>query len=153
MIPRARTSKGPILKLDGAIGICSDLITVKTGKIKRNATIQKIKINFENWVKNKNFDGFRKELLDLAIVAKVNKQRMNKQDLDNLAKVVLDALKKDPKSDFKPEAFLFFDDAQIVRLLVYKIPREEDDRYDTDGLIISFRKHAPEREMELEKED
>lgn len=102
---------------------------------------------------NKNFDRFRHESLDLAIVAKVDKQRMKRQDVDNIAKVVLDALRKNKEVDSKEDVFLFYDDSQIARLLVWKIPREEDERYDTDGLVISFRIHDPHKQMLLASGD
>jgi len=85
----------------------------------------------------------------LTIVVEVNKQRMQEQDVDNVAKVVIDALKRD--ENIRPGAFLFYDDTQIARLLVYKISREEDEIYDTDKYIISFRRHDPNKQMSLKE--
>lgn len=141
--------KGPILKLKGSREVFSDLITLKTGKINRKATMRELKTNLEMWMSNPDFEEFRESLLDLAIVAKVNKQRMKNQDVDNIAKIVLDALRKNDKFDFKKDVFLFKDDSQVVRLLVCKILKEEDEFHNTDGLIISFRKHDPKKQMIL----
>ena len=61
------------------------------------------------------------------------------QDVDNIAKVVLDALK----------GCLFKDDSQIVRLLLVKQEAELLAGYDTNSLVISFRVHDPEKDMIL----
>lgn len=148
-----RIKKGPSPALEDATGMAADLITLKTGKPNKNETVEKIKTNLENWMGNVGFDELRGKLLDIAIVAKVNKQRMETQDLDNIAKIVLDSLKKNDKLDFKRDTFLFKDDSQVVRLLVYKMPREEDELYSTDELVISFREHDSKKQMILvEKE-
>jgi Holliday junction resolvase RusA-like endonuclease len=148
-----RIKKGPSPALEDATGMAADLITLKTGKPNKNETAKKIKTNLENWMENVGFDELRGKLLDIAIVAKVNKQRMEAQDLDNIAKIVLDSLKKNDKLDFKRDTFLFKDDSQVVRLLVYKMPREEDELYSTDELVISFREHDSKKQMILvEKE-
>lgn len=131
------------------MGVFSDLITLKTGRINKKETLKGIKKNLEDWIKNPHFNEIRKEKLDLAIVAIVNRQRMEKQDVDNISKIVLDALKKNDRLDFKKDVFLFYDDSQIVRLLVQKVQREEEENYTTDGLIISFRKHDPQKQMIL----
>jgi Holliday junction resolvase RusA-like endonuclease len=149
---KGRISKIPNclkVKLDGSIAVFSDLITVKTGKINKTETIKMIKTNLESWIKNPLFNEFRNEKLDLAVIAIVNKQRMKKQDVDNVLKVVLDALKKNDKLNFKKDAFLFYDDSQIVRVLVQKVERVEDLNYETDQLVISFRKHNPNKQMIL----
>ena len=135
--------------LEGCEGLFSDLITTKTSGINRKATIRNIKTNLASWMMNRNFDRFRHEPLDLAIVAKVDKRRMERQDVDNIAKVVLDALRKNKEIDWKEDVFLFHDDSQVARLLVWKMPREEDGRYDTDGVVISFRIHDPQKQMLL----
>ena len=145
---RPKTTTGPLLVLEESEGVVTDLIVIKT-RTNRKKMIKDIKINLEHWMKNHNFDEFRDCNIDLAIVAKVNKQRMKQQDIDNVAKVVLDALKKNENIDFKPEIFLFNDDSQIVRLLIYKMLRKEDKIYDTDSLTISFRKHDPYKQMIL----
>jgi Holliday junction resolvase RusA-like endonuclease len=80
-----------------------------------------VKRNMEHWMRNPNFEIIRKGHLDLAIIARISSKRMQNQDVDNLAKVVLDAL-KEKKGDPR---FLFHDDSQIVKLLVWKIERQE----------------------------
>ena len=61
------------------------------------------------------------------------------------AKVICDALKK-RKGDNR---FLFDDDSQIVRLLVWKILRKEDPLWDTDSYDISFRVYDSNKPMTL----
>ncbi len=63
------------------------------------------------------------------------------------AKVVLDALKKSDKDPSKP--YLFKDDSQVVRLLIYKLETKEVSGYETNSLIISFREHNPNEQMIL----
>lgn len=137
------------VRLKDSIAVFSDLITVKTGKINRIETIKMIKTNLESWMKNPWLNELRNEKLDLAVIAIVNRQRMKRQDVDNILKVVLDALKKNDKIDFKKDAFLFYDDSQIVRVLVQKIERVKDPNYETDQLVISFRKYDPNKQMIL----
>jgi len=96
-------------------------------------------------MKNPTFDAIRSSSLDLAIVARVSPNRMKNQDIDNIAKVVIDALNK---SEGDPR-FLFYDDNQIVRLLVWKIQEQENVRYNTDTLTISFRIHNDKKQMIL----
>jgi len=145
---KGRASKGPTFELEDSKGLFSDLITTKTG-VNRKKTIESIKKNLASWMGKKDFNRFRNKRLDLAIAARVNKQRMKQQDVDNIAKVVLDALRRSDKAGFKRDVFLFYDDSQVVRLLVCKIPREEDEMYNTDGLDISFRIHDPQKQMIL----
>lgn len=122
-----------------------DLIVIKTTKKKE--MIKEIKINLESWMKNPHFDEIRKKKLDLAIVIYVDKFRMKKQDVDNIAKTVLDALRKSKKNEHKP--YLFEDDSQIVRLLVYKLETKKLKGYETNSLVISFREHNPQKQMIL----
>jgi Holliday junction resolvase RusA-like endonuclease len=146
-----RITKGAIWKLKDSIGIYADLITVKSGKeADKKETTKNIKLNLEKWAGNPKFEKFRKVPMDLAIVIKMNKYRFRHQDVDNIVKIVLDALKKNNKSD---TIFLFEDDSQVVRLLVWKMKREEDFYYNTDQLIISFREHDSRKQMEMIKED
>jgi len=145
----SKIPNGLKVKLESSIGCFSDLVTIKTGKINRLETIKALKTNLESWMKNPHFSELRKDKLDLAIVTIVNKQRMKTQDVDNILKVVLDALKKNNKLNFKKNAFLFYDDSQIVRVLIQKVERVEDKDYETDELVISFRKHDPNKQMIL----
>lgn len=145
----SRMSKNTPLGLEDSKGIFSDLITISSGKVTRRETINKIKTNLEAWMKNQHFDPYRNTLLDVAIVLFIGRQRIKRQDVDNIAKIVLDALKKDNKNKYRREAYLFDDDSQVVRLLVYKIPRCEDELYNTDSMTISFRVHDPQKQMLL----
>ena len=131
--------------------IYAALIEVRTGRINKKEMIRGIKSWLEYTIKSRSFKA-TKEPWDLAIVAHVTEHRMKKQDVDNLAKIVLDALKKGKKNEFKSDIFLFEDDAQVVRLLVYKKPRKESNSADTDTLVISIRKHNPRKNMTLKPE-
>ena len=146
---KARACKGPHLALENNIGSSGDLGEVATGK-GRQESIEGLRVSLDSWMRNSDFDEFRDKKLDLAIVAMVNKDRMNHQDVDNLSKQVLDALKKPKDGKSKVEGYLFNDDCQVVRLLVYKLLREDDERYDTDEISISFREYDPSRQMILE---
>jgi len=64
---------------------------------------------------------FRNHDLDLAIVADVPEGVYRRQDVDDLAKTVFDALQEGSDS----EPYLFKKDSQIVRLLVYKQVEEK----------------------------
>ncbi len=62
-----------------------------------------------------------------------------------IAKVICDALKQQQHDT----RFLFDDDCQIVRTLIWKMPRVESEEYDTDSYSISFRIHSSDKTMEL----
>ncbi len=141
----ARTGSSPPLVLEDSEGSFYDLVTIKTGsKYKREIT-DTVKTNLWSWMQNPNFKDIRGESLDLAIVASVNPSRMKTQDIDNIAKVVLDALKKRAGDS----SFLFHDDYQVVRLLIWKIQSEKRPMYNTDSLSISFRVHNNKKQMIL----
>jgi Holliday junction resolvase RusA-like endonuclease len=146
---RGRIARGPVWRLKGSIGFCLGLITVKSGKVSRKRFIEDLKRYLEVWVRNPAFEELRKSAIDLAIVVKMDEYRFKHQDVDNVVKIVLDALKKGGESD---PIYLFEDDSQVARLLVWKMKREEDYCYDTDQLAISFRKHNPAEQMEMVKE-
>ena len=135
------------LILEGLIDYLGDLIEIKSTR--KEEIIKEIVENSREWLNNKKFEKLRKEKLDLAIVVYVNKLRMKRQDVDNIAKVVLDALKKDKNKPDKP--YLYEDDSQIVRLLIYKLERTESDKFDTSAICISFRKHDPNKQMILKE--
>lgn len=85
------------------------------------------------------------KLLDIGLHLSVNKRRYKRQDLDNIQKVVFDAIQKDKK---KPQRdYLIKNDSQIVRCLVYKTERIENINFDTDQLTISLREHDPKKQM------
>lgn len=167
-----RTSIDPFLVLEGSKGSANDLIEIKTGKKNRNKTKLDLITNIENWMKARAFDKIKDKYIDLAIVAYVSKKRMKTQDVDNIAKLVIDSLNQDSLMRFKNslirrygkcekanlgEVYLLKNDSQIRRLLVYKIEKTEVetktrkrvDKYDTDSVIISFREHNPKKEMTL----
>jgi len=141
-----RRGSGPFLVLENCYGSFDDLVTVKTGSNYKKEVTDIIKRNLEIWLANPEFDNVRSSLLDLAIIARISAQKMTRQDVDNISKVVLDALQKSG-NDMR---FLFYDDKQVIRLLVWKIQQEEDSEQNTDTLGISFRIHDPKKQMILE---
>jgi Holliday junction resolvase RusA-like endonuclease len=145
MMSIGRTGSSPPLVLEDSEGSFYDLVTIKTGSKYRKEITDKVKTNLWSWMQNPNFKDIRGESLDLAIVASVNPSRMKTQDIDNIAKVVLDALKKRAGDS----SFLFHDDYQIVRLLIWKIQSEKRPMYNTDSLSISFRVHDNKKQMIL----
>lgn len=118
-----------------------DLIAIKTTD-KRRKMIEEIRKNLAITPKKEELVN---ELLDLAIVVHTHPLRYKNQDLDNIAKIVLDALKKQKEGN--SEHYFFNDDRQIVRLLIQKIQRIEDKEFETDQLSVSIRKHDPFKEM------
>ena len=140
-----RTGSSPPLLLENSEGSFYDLVTIKTGSKYKKEITDIVKTNLWSWMQNPNFKDIRGEALDLAIVASVNPSRMKTQDIDNIAKVVLDALKKRAEDS----SFLFYDDYQIVRLLIWKIQSEKRPMYNTDSLSISFRVHNNKKQMIL----
>ena len=140
-----RTGSSPPLVLEDSEGSFYDLVTIKTGSKYKKEITDTVKTNLWSWMQNPNFKDIRGKSLDLAIVASVNPSRMKTQDIDNIAKVVLDALKKRAGDS----SFLFHDDYQIVRLLIWKIQSEKRPMYNTDSLSISFRVHDNKKQMIL----
>lgn len=140
-----RTGSSPPLVLEDSEGSFYDLVTIKTSSKYKKEITDTVKTNLWSWMQNPNFKDIRGESLDLAIVASVNPSRMKTQDIDNIAKVVLDALKKRAGDS----SFLFHDDYQIVRLLIWKIQSEKRPMYNTDSLSISFRVHDNKKQMIL----
>ncbi|MCD6575605.1 MAG: RusA family crossover junction endodeoxyribonuclease [Nanoarchaeota archaeon] len=126
-------------------GMFHDLIVIKSTKKKEiNNTIKE---HLNEWMDNPHFKDKSKKF-DVAIVIYVDNFRMKKQDVDNISKVVLDALKK---SKNPKEPHLFEDDSQVVRLLIYKLPSKRTRDYNTNSLVISFREHNPSKQMILVK--
>jgi len=140
-----RTGSKPFLELEDSLGTFDDLVTIKTRGKRRREVIEQIRCNLGSWMNNPYFETVRTSLLDLAIVARVNPGRMKNQDIDNIAKVVIDALKKSDGDS----RFLFYDDRQVVRLLVWKLQEQEYAGYNTDSLTISFRIHDDSKQMIL----
>lgn len=140
-----KTGSPPFLRLEDSCGFAGDLGEVKTGARYRKDMINTIKNNLNHWMSNENFNHYRGKQLDLAIVVKLSPQRLKTQDVDNIAKVICDALKQQ-KGD---ERFLFDNDCQIIRMLVWKIQRREDPLWHTDSYDISFRTHDGNKQMNL----
>ena len=140
-----KTGSPPFLQLEDSIGVSGDLGEVKTGSNYRKGMIDTIKNNLSIWMANSDFEQIRGRQLDLAIVIKLSPYRLKRQDVDNIAKVICDALKQQ-KGD---ERFLFDDDSQIIRMLVWKILRKEDSQWYTDSYDISFRIHDSNKQMTL----
>ena len=140
-----RTGSKPFLELEDSFGTFDDLVTIKTRGKYRREIIEQIRCNIGIWMNNPDFDAVRSSPLDLAIIARVSLNRIKTQDVDNIAKVVIDALKK---SEGDPR-FLFYDDCQVARLLIWKIQQQECTGYNTDTLTISFRIHNDKKQMIL----
>ncbi len=131
-----------ILKDSKSFGL---LLEVKSYYFGKKETISKIKTHIEYEKRNDlTWKNIEEEKLDVAIVIHVNKKRYNTQDVDNIAKVILDALKNNSS-----KSYLIKDDSQIIRLLVYKKLRACSENSDTDQVSISIRKHDPKKEMKL----
>jgi len=140
-----RTGSKLFLELEDSFGTFDDLVTIKTRGEHRKEIIEQIRGNIGSWMNNPDFESVRSSSLDLAIIARVSPRRMKNQDIDNIAKVVMDALKK---SEGDPR-FLFYDDRQVVRLLVWKLEEAKCAGYNTDTLTISFRVHDNRKQMTL----
>lgn len=143
-----RTGVGKTLVLEDGRGFYGDLVEIATGTKKRKETINTLRGDLAEWMKNAHFNPIRGKMLDIGIVAYVNKQRMNMQDVDNIAKVVLDSLKR-PRNEKNETRWLFDDDAQVMRLIIQKIQQETINGVKTDQAFISFREHDPEKQMIL----
>lgn len=141
-----RIANEPYLQLENSL-VHGDLIEVRTGKKYRKEARKKIRTNLSIYGKNHLINAFRYKLLDVAIVVYVPKWRFKLQDLDNIAKVVLDAISKD-KKDLQ-QTYLIEDDSQVIRLLLYKKERIEHPECETSQLSISIREHDPKKEMRL----
>jgi Holliday junction resolvase RusA-like endonuclease len=135
----AKANTNEFLALEGSEGMFGDLITVKTKNKTKTKMIEEIRSNQGSWMEKFPHIHDINKKIDLAIVVYRRVGYLKRQDLDNIAKVVLDALK----------GYLFEDDSQIVRLLLVKKEAELLAGYDTDSLIISFRIHDSERDMIL----
>lgn len=133
-------------QLEGDLVILhGDLNEVITGD--KKSTIKELRGSLSIDKDHPNLKQLQKEKLDVSIVAYLQKSSYLMQDVDNIAKVVLDALKKPKIDDGLP--YFFEDDNQVARLLVYKKERKEDSESSTCQLSISMRAHDPTKEMDL----
>lgn len=135
---------GVLCSLENYAGSISLLAEIKTTRRKEVFSVFK---DAAIWLNNPHFTPLKDKKLDISIIAFVNKQRMRRQDVDNIAKATLDALKMDTKKPDKP--YLFNDDSQIIRLLICKYPKEESEQYAKDTFVVSFREHDPQKQMTL----
>ncbi|MEA1965698.1 MAG: RusA family crossover junction endodeoxyribonuclease [Euryarchaeota archaeon] len=135
----AKANTNECLTLEDSEGSFGDLITVKTKNKTKKEMIDEIRSSQGSWMEKFPDLHDTDKKIDMAIVVYRRVGYLKRQDLDNIAKVVLDALK----------GYLFGDDSQIVRLLLVKKEAELLAGYDTDSLVISFRIHDPERDMIL----
>jgi len=141
----SRIAANYYLFLEDAPVIEGALMDIPT-KTKKSVINEQIRIN----ISGNPIDDLKKEPLDIALIFHVNKQRFKHQDLDNVAKIVLDALQK-PKDPQDKRAYFFENDNQIVRLLLQKMEREEDPDSETSMVSISIRKYEPEKGMVLKE--
>lgn len=143
-IKTSKTCGSQYLFLENHIFAHGDLIEIETGK--RKKMIKAIRGNF---LASTFHDKLKKSLLDVSIVVHIRKGRYRRQDLDNLAKIILDALEKPKLDDGLP--YIYEDDNQIVRLIMYKIERVEYPDSETSQLSISARIHDPKKQMILKE--
>jgi len=150
-----RCSSGDHKVLKDCLGSNSDLIEIITSPKLKKSMVKKIRENFGVYFKNERFKEVREAgaLLDLAVFLEVDIKRFKNQDLDNIQKVVLDALQKD-KAD-PSWNYLFENDSQVCRILVWKVKKREikvlNEKYNTASMTISFRIHDPSKQMIMDK--
>lgn len=126
------------------------LITVQTSSKKgKNRTKVLIRNQIDGRGAKGMFDKVKNKPVDICLHLSLNKARFKKQDLDNIQKIVFDAIKKDKR--FPHRNYIVDDDCQIIRCIVYKTQRIEDKNVDTDELTISVREHNPTKQMILSK--
>lgn len=96
-IDTPRCSSGNHKVLKDCLGYNSDLIEIITSLKQKKSMVKKIRENFGVYFENEKFKEVREAgaLLDLAIFLEVDIKRFKNQDLDNIQKIVLDALQKD----------------------------------------------------------
>lgn len=116
----------------------------KDGKIKKF-------LNLALEIENDMWNIYKLPKIDLALYLEVDTCRLNYQDVDNIQKTVLDALKRDKKDSLWN--CLYEDDAQIFRVLCWKTEKQDDDKYNMAAITISFRVYNPEKCMCMVKLD
>ncbi len=132
---------GGYYNLEGGL-ITGTLMKIRTSKCKEltKEEIKKAIIDDKSLQDIEKYESLINKLLDIAIVIYLSKGNYTRQDVDNIAKVVLDGLKEE----------LLNDDSQIIRLLVYKKENIEIEDAETFQIGISVREHNPLKEMVLE---
>jgi Holliday junction resolvase RusA-like endonuclease len=141
----AATPRGAKTVLEDAFGYTNCLLTVSTRSSNRENQKREIRKTLTLWLDNPRFEEVRKKDLDLSIVVLINPLRMKTQDVDNIAKPIMDALKRNINHPNDP--YLFEEDSQIRRLLIEKIQKVEHNDFDTDDVYISFREYDPQNQM------
>ncbi len=131
--------------------ISSDLITTHTSK--KEEMIGEIRCNLAHWFKNETVRQLMHKKVDIGLGMFICKQKLDRQDVDNVCKVILDAISKRGKDDEGP--YLLDNDNQVIRLLIYKqeSTRAEELGSCTDQMTLSIREHDPDKQMILIKRD
>jgi len=119
-------------------------LEIKNRDDKNYRKVLKLVMDMENDTRNI----YKLAKFDLALHLEIDTFRLNNQDVDNIQKIVLDALKRDSS-----ENYLYEDDAQIFRVLCWKTKKEGDDKYNMVALTISIRVYAPDKPMLMVKLD
>ena len=132
-----------LVRLEDSVGSYSGLLTLKTSKKKEMLSI--LNADLADWMKNNLFLEFKTKLLDIAIIMHLDDLRMRIQDIDNIAKNILDALKNTKDAN----SYLFEDDSQVIRLLIEKRKKIDIGSCETNTYTISFREHNSKKQMLL----
>jgi len=141
---KSRFSSGNNMVLEDAF-YHSHLIDIITMKKNKQAMKKEIRDSFVDYFKNEKFKELKKVQIDLAIHLEVSSSRFENQDLDNIQKIVLDALQKDKKNPSWD--YLYENDSQVCRILVWKTKKVEGSDYNTASMTISFRAYDPSKQM------
>lgn len=130
-------------------------VVLEDVKTKSEDTKKEVKGSLRLWLENENFDKYRDKLLDLAIVVDVSEEHFldkhQGRDVDNIERVILNLLEMN-KAD-KTEPYLYKNDRQVVRLLVYKRLKKKIADYETVALHLSFREYDCSEQMILIKKE
>jgi len=117
-------------------------------KIKKNIiALIRAKFNIA-LLENSNIEKLKSNYIDIAIHLIEGKNKYNRQDLDNVQKIVFDALKKDTKNS--KWNYLIEDDRQIERCLVLKTLKSDESIVD---IVISFREHDLSKQMIMKRRE
>ncbi len=126
------------------------MVDVETANKKnKKKNIEQIRAKLRNFFGEQKFEKFKEKdaKLDLAIFIEVSSHRYKTQDIDNILKIVLDAIQRDKKdSSWK---YLCEKDSQIYRILAWKDIVEKVGDYNTASVTLSFRTHDPSRQMTM----
>lgn len=149
------SNSGKQMVLEGYEGRFILPFKIKSSNRYKKEMKKTIREEIKDYFKNKKFDQHKKTDLDLAIHLEVSDKDHSDQDLDNVQKIVLDALQKDKDKDPNKDPswnYLYEKDARICRILVLKSKKEvypDDPGIDTVSATISFRIHKPTKQMKM----